>query len=215
MLTPKPFFMLIGTADPGRADVEAYIADKFHTAWQARVTSFLPFLLSMQCLGVSTAVAGIRPAARESLFLEHYLDTGVEDALTSLTGREVPRRHIAEIGNLVTSQRGASHLLFLVFTAALHQDGYRWIVFTATHALRNNLQKLGFPLLTLAPASAERLDSDVRVEWGSYYDSEPLVMGGNLDDAMRLIAERPALRRILRLYRATIREVAAGLREYS
>jgi hypothetical protein len=213
MLTPKPSFTIARPGDGDRPQMEAFVADRFRSAWQARVTQFLPFLLGMHCLGACTGVAGIRPAAGNALFLERYLDTNAEAALSALTGGDIPRSELVEIGNLVAGQRGASHLLFLVFTAALHRAGYRWIVFTATRALRNNLDKLGYPLLTLAPASADRLDAPARAEWGTYYDSDPLVMAGSLDDALRLITERPLLRRVLRLYRATIAEIAAGLRE--
>jgi hypothetical protein len=212
MLTPTPSFTLARPGATDRARMEAFVVDRFQSVWHAHVTQFLPFLLGMQCGDSCTAVAGIRPATGTALFLERYLDTNAETALSALTGKEVPRAELAEIGNLVAGQRGASHLLFLVFTAALHRAGYRWIVFTATRALRNNLDKLGYPLLTLAPASADRLDAAARAEWGTYYDSEPLVMAGSLDDAMRLIEERPLLRRVLRLYRTAIAEIAFRLR---
>lgn len=213
MLTPKPAFTLSRPADAVRTGLEAFVQDRFRSAWGARVTHFLPFLLGMHCLGICTGVAGIRPAAEGPLFLERYLDTKVEVALGALTGKDIARGELAEVGNLVASQRGASHLLFLVFTAALHRAGYRWIVFTATRALRNNLDKLGYPLLTLAPASADRLDPAERAEWGTYYDSEPLVMAGSLDEAMQLINERPLLRRVMRLYRGTLDELTAGLEQ--
>jgi hypothetical protein len=211
MLTPKPWFTLRSQGDPGRAELETFVAERFQSAWKARVTQFFPFLLGMHCLGSCTAVAGIRPAAGSALFLERYLDTSAEAAISALIGKALPRGELAEIGNLVAGQRGASHLLFLVFTAALHRAGYRWIIFTATRALRNNLDKLGYPLLKVAEASVACIDPGARSDWGNYYDSEPCVMAGSLDDAMRLIAERPLLRRVLRLYRATINELAAGL----
>lgn len=212
MLSPKPSFVLARPGEPEREELEHYVTERFQSSWNARVSQFLPYLMGMQCLGACTAVAGVRPASGKPLFLERYLDTNAENALGALLGRDVPRAELVEIGNLVAGQRGASHLLFLVVTAALHRAGYRWIVFTATHALRNNLDKLGYPLLALAPASAERLDPAARAEWGSYYDSEPVVMAGSLDEAMRIMEERPLLRRVLRLYRATITELAHGLR---
>lgn len=213
VLTPKPSFSLVRPGEPEREGVEAYVADRFQSAWGARVTHFLPLLMSMHCLGNCTGVAGIRPAASGPLFLERYLDTPADAALGALTGQNIRRAELAEIGNLVASQRGASHLLFLVFTAALHRAGYHWIVFTATRALRNNLDKLGYPLLKLASASPQRLEPGALEEWGSYYDSDPLVMAGSLDDAMRLINERPLLRRVLRLYRSAIAELAANLEQ--
>lgn len=212
LLTPGPTFEVTGPDDAERAQVEASVAEKFHSAWQARVTHFLPQLLSMQCMGACSAVAGIRPAASGTLFLEHYLDLPAEQALAAAAGKTVQRRELVEIGNLVASQRGASHLLFLVLTAALHRAGYQWMVFTATRPLRNNLQKLGFPMLMLAAATPERLNASERREWGSYYQSEPQVMAGSLDVAMQLIAERPLLRRVLRLYRYQINYLAEALR---
>jgi hypothetical protein len=86
------------------------------------------------------------------------------------------------------------------------------MVFTATRGLRNSLQKLGFPLLTLTTASPQHLDAAAQVEWGSYYQSEPLVVAGSLDTALQLIDERPLLRRALRLYRHRINCLAASLR---
>ena len=212
LLVPGPDFEITGPDDAGRAQVEAAVAEKFHSAWQASVTHFMPRLLSMQCMGSCSAVAGIRPPASGPLFLERYLDLPVEKVLANTVQQAVARRDLVEVGNLVSSQRGASHLLFLVMTATLHRAGYKWMVFTATRPLRNNLLKLGFPMVTLAAASPQRLDESERLEWGSYYQSDPQVMAGSLDAAMQLIAERPLLRRVLRLYRYRINYLAEALR---
>lgn len=211
VLTPAPVFELAGPDAPDRAQAEALVTEKFAAAWQARVTHFLPWLLSMHCLGHCSGVAGLRPAARDALFLEQYLAQPIERELEARAGFPVARADIAEIGNLAVVQRGASHLLFLVMTAALHKAGYRWIAFTATRALRNNLDKLGYPLLQLANASPRNLDACTLAAWGRYYDSDPQVVVGSLDDAARLMHERPLLRRVLRLYRPQIRQLAHAL----
>jgi hypothetical protein len=211
-LTPTPVFELAGPRDDGRAEAEALVAEKFQSAWQARVTHFLPWLMSMHCLGHCSAVAGIRPAAGSALYLEQYLDQPVEQLLSAVLGTQVQRRELAEIGNLAASQRGASHLLFLVMTVALHRAGFKWMVFTATQGLRNNLDKLGFPLHTLTAADPARLPPAEQAEWGKYYDSEPLVMAGSLEQALQLIGERPLLRRVLRLYRYQINLLAETLK---
>jgi hypothetical protein len=212
MLTPAPVFELAGPDDSQRPQVEAMVAEKFQSAWQARITHFLPWLMSMHCLGHCSAVAGLRPAARSGLFLEQYLDQPVEQLLGSVIGKHIPRSELVEIGNLAASQRGASHLLFLVMTAALHKAGYKWITFTATRALRNNLDKLGFPLHKLADASPQNLDEAALAEWGRYYNSAPQVMAGSLDVAMQLINERPLMRRVLRLYRYQINLLVDAMR---
>lgn len=205
--------VLSRAGEPGRAEAESFVTDKFRTAWQARVETFMPWLISLQCLGHCSAVAGIRPAASEKLFLEEYLDAPVEQVLGRVVGRSIPRRDIVEIGNLAASQRGSSHLLFLIFTATLHAAGYRWIVFTATQALRNNLEKLGFPLQLLAKADPALLDPTQQAEWGSYYASDPQVMVGSLDEAMRLASERPVPRRVLRHYREQVASLSLRLQE--
>ena len=211
VLTPTPLFELSGPDAPERAQAEALVAEKFATAWQARVTQFLPWLLSMHCLGHCSGVAGLRPAAGARLYLEQYLAQPIEDALAA-AGIQAARRELVEIGNLAVVQRGASHLLFLVMTAALHKAGYKWIAFTATRALRNNLDKLGYPLLNLADATPRHLDAEALQAWGRYYDSNPQVVVGSLDEAARLMQERPLLRRVLRLYRHQINQLANALR---
>lgn len=211
VLTPAPLFELSGPDAPDRAQAEALVTEKFAAAWQARVTQFLPWLLSMHCLGHCSGVAGLRPAAGTRLYLEQYLAQPIEDALAG-AGIRAARREIVEIGNLAVVQRGASHLLFLVMTAALHKAGYKWIAFTATRALRNNLEKLGYPLRHLADASPRNLDAEALAAWGRYYDSSPQVVVGSLDEAARLMQERPLLRRVLRLYRHQINQLANALR---
>ena len=86
VLTPKPYFMLTRVNEEGRSCVEAFVAGKFQHTWQARVSSFMPWLLSMHCVGHCSAVAGIRSAAKEHLFLERYLDQSIDDALSSVLG---------------------------------------------------------------------------------------------------------------------------------
>lgn len=215
LLTPTPLFDLAGPCSTRRAQAESLVAEKFAASWQARVSLFMPWLLSMHCLGRCTAVAGLRPAGNAPLFLEQYLAEPAEALVSRAADTEVSRSMLVEIGNLAASQRGASHLLFLVMTVALHQAGYRWIVFTATHALRNTLGKLGFPIHKLANANADHLDDATRAEWGRYYASEPQVMAGNLDMVMQLIDERLFLQRLASLYRHTIDSVATTLRSSS
>jgi hypothetical protein len=211
-LNPGPRFELLAAHDPLRAEAEHYVAERYNAAYHAELEHFLPFLLGMRCLGSLSGVAGMGPAQAQPLFLERYLDAPVEQVLARHTGSAVARADLVEIGNLAADQRGASHLLFVLFSAVLHRAGYRWITFTATRALRNNLHKLGFPLLTLGAASLEQIPAGERASWGSYYDTDPLVVAGSLDEAVRLIQERPLLRRVLRLYRYEINFLAESLK---
>lgn len=212
-LNPLPEFQLLPPRDDGRAEVKQFIRDRYNSAYGAEVTHFLPWLLTMQCLGHLSGSAGLQPADNAPLFLEQYLDVPVEQALGARLGEPVVRQSMVEVGNLVAARKGASHLLFLMFTAVLHTAGYQWIVFTATHALRNNLEKLGFPLVELKQVDSSTLSEEVRAEWGSYYSTEPVVMAGNLQHAADLISSKGLYRRIARVYREEIRALAAVIRE--
>lgn len=212
-LNPLPEFRLLSPRDDGRTDVKQFIRDRYNAAYGAEVTHFLPWLLTMQCLGHLSGSAGLQPAGSSPLFLEQYLEMPVEQALATKLGEPVARHSMVEVGNLVAARKGASHLLFLMFTAVLHAAGYQWIVFTATHALRNNLEKLGFPLVELKQVDSSTLPGEVRSEWGSYYATEPVVMAGNLQHAADLISSKGLYRRIARVYRENIRLLAAAVQE--
>ena len=56
---------------------------------------------------------------------------------------------------------------------------YEWVVFTATRELIGIFRKLGLSLLELAPADPGRLPEPAD-DWGSYYDSEPIVVAGRV-----------------------------------
>jgi hypothetical protein len=207
-----PAITLVGPLDGIRAEVEQHVAERYAGTYGARLTHFLPWFLALECLGARTGVVGMQAADAQPLFLERYLDRPVENQLAERIGHPVARGALVEIGNLVADKRGASQLLFLLFTAILHQAGYEWIVFTATRSLRNNLEKLGFPLLELQRIEAQRLDPDLLAQWGSYYHTEPMVMAGSLAAAQDLCARQPLFRRVLRLYRGQIDALAAQLR---
>jgi hypothetical protein len=211
LLNPAPQMQLVGPADAGRAAVENYVRERYQTFYQATVSNFCPWLVSLQCLGENSGAAGLRPAASTPLYLEQYLDVPVEQAMSAVTNTFIIRSAVVEVCNLVAQRSGASHLLFLLFTALLHEAGYEWIVFTATKALRNNLAKVGFPIHLIQEASPALLDPAVVQAWGNYYKTEPVVVAGRLDDAMKIILGRALFRRVLRVYRADIKAMAEPL----
>jgi hypothetical protein len=211
LLTPAPQVALAGPLDGGRIAVERHVAERYASTYEAKLTHFLPWLLTLECLGSLSGVVGMQAARTGPLFLEGYLDRPVEKLLAERLGQGVARGALVEIGNLVANKRGASQLLFLLFTATLHKAGYEWIVFTATRALRNNLEKLGFPLVELCRVETAGLDPALLAQWGSYYQSEPVVMAGSLASAMELIRAQPLLRRALALYQGRIDALAEQL----
>ncbi len=208
ILSPAPDFELSHQSDENRLEVEHFVKEKFKQTYAADIHEFFPELLCMRCFGNISGTAGMRVAKKNPLFLEQYLDQSIEAELSQQTGKSIARDTIVEIGNLASSQRGASHLLFLLFTSILYRAGYTWISFTATQALHNNLNKLGFKLTYLCDANPSKIKNDSMGDWGKYYDTQPQVLAGNLEDAVQIIESRPLYRRLLRLYRHRINYLA-------
>jgi hypothetical protein len=165
---------------PSRAQFEDFIAARFGRAYGARVTHFLPHLLGVRDgLGRWQAAAGYAAAAGGRLFLEQYLAHPVEQALAHELGRPLARHGIVEVGNLAAVSAGMARLLIPQLARHLHRLGYRWVVFTATRALRNSFLRLGLRPLPIAPADPARLP-DGGASWGAYYEQDPMVMAGKI-----------------------------------
>lgn len=152
----------------------------------ASVQSFMPTLLGFRdTAGGLKGVVGLRAAALEPLFLEQYLEVPVEQAIAAAAGREIRRGQIVEIGNLAGVNCRAAVRMVAQLPAHLVARDYRWIVFTATSAVREILQGFGAPLLELARADAAKIASG-QDDWGSYYETDPRVFAGYLPDAWQL-----------------------------
>lgn len=165
---------------PQRPSFEAFIAARFGRAYGARLTHFLPHLLGVRDgLGRWQGAAGYGAAEGGRLFLEQYLEHPVEQALAEKLGRPLARHGIVEVGNLAAVSAGMARLLIPQLARHLHRLGYRWVVFTATRALRNSFLRLGLRPLPIAAADPARLP-DGGASWGAYYEQEPMVMAGKI-----------------------------------
>ena len=157
--------------------VAGFIRRRFHIAYGARPALRIPNLLALTSSQDSLlAAAGIRNAARERLFLEDYLNGGVE-ALIPEAGLE--RRRIAEIAHLAGVEAGISRYLFASLALWLKAEGYEWVVCTGTDQLRNSFRRVGIEPQVLAVADPASL-SDGGIGWGRYYDHHPVVMALNV-----------------------------------
>lgn len=175
----------LGRDSVRRMEVERYIQDIFARHYGAQVTAFAPNLVLLEQAGQMVAAAGWRSADAGKLFLERYLDLPIEQILGKLAERPVARDRIVEVGNLAASMPGGS--LRVITTLAAHLGGFgtEWVVFTATQELIGIFSRLGLPLLALSKADPARLGDEAR-HWGSYYDTQPIVVAGQI----RLAAEK-------------------------
>ncbi len=194
----------------GRANAEAYITQQYRFMHHAHVTSFSPHLLVMVEQNRLQACVGVRPGSETPLFLEHYLDCPIDQAIAGIRNGPVNRNAIVEIGNLVATQRGSSLVLFLIMAAALEQAGFQWLAFTATPQVAKLIHRLRFTPHILAEAKAERL-GDSQTDWGTYYNSHPKVMAGSIPEAMAVVRSQPLTQKILQRHAQAIEALASEL----
>ncbi|MDR6957683.1 hypothetical protein J2W43_001664 [Pseudomonas brassicacearum] len=166
--------------DVQRPAFEAFIQQRFRKAHGADIRHFMP-----QLFGLSNAdnglcaVAGVRMANDESLFLERYLDEPIEPLIGAAAGHPVDRVGIVEVGNLAASDTGSARLSIIAITYLLAMGGLEWVAFTGNIGLVNSFHRLGLKPVTLCAADPARL-GDERHSWGSYYESKPWVHVGNI-----------------------------------
>jgi hypothetical protein len=177
---------------PERPELEGFVREAFHRRHGATVASFMPTLLSFRDGGGDLrGVIGVRGAGPAPLFLEQYLEQPVEAAIARAAGREVRRDEIVEVGNLAGANSRAAMRMVASLPAYLLSRDYRWLVFTATDAVRAILQGFGAPLVELARADASRITAGDD-QWGRYYQRDPRVLAGYLPLSHRIPAFRAA-----------------------
>ena len=172
-----------------RQSIEGYITRQFQLTHGATINHFMPLLLALTERGKTSAALGLQAATGNSLFLQQYLPVSVDKCIAYHTKVPVALNRIIEIGNLVATQPGASHLLFILLTKILYLAHYEWVVFTATPMVQKSLERLGFNLTVLADASAERLIPEDKLNWGSYYEQQPRVLAGNISQGIQALNE--------------------------
>lgn len=179
-LPPRPV-AIIDQTHPARAAAEALVEERFRAAYGASIRRHYRVIAGLMSPdGQPNAVAGVRLAEEEPLFLERYLDDPVEQALARAFGRPVVREQVVEIGGFAADGAEPALALFTGLSAWLAGAGERrFAVATARPELQRLLGRAGFGLRTLGEADPARL-GDEAAEWGSYYDAAPMVFAGEI-----------------------------------
>jgi hypothetical protein len=170
-----------------RVAVSRFIRASFLRDHGARLTQLMPRLFSLSTPeGEMVAAFGLREAAEERLFMECYLDEPVEARIARLTGREVARERVIEVGNLAARPGGARSMIARL-TRHLHALDFEWVTFTGVARLRSAFLRLGLQPLEIARATADRLSEAERAAWGRYFESRPIVMAGHVPSGYRVL----------------------------
>ncbi len=169
---------------PERKKVEEFLEANYLRAFGGKLHSHYPILMSVRNKeGEILAASGFRYADGERLFLENYLDSSVEDELQKRFGK-ITRNDVVEIGNLVSSDndkaRGVAFFLFRAMATYLKSQNKKIACATATLPLRRIFRLVNFKTETLAKASIEMVDNPK--DWGSYYENDPQVIAGLIDE---------------------------------
>lgn len=174
-------FSVVDHDSEERALLEARIRSGFGTHFDACIEGFMPRFAHYRHASGATGVIGIRRASEGPLFLESYLGAPVESMIADATGHGVARQRIAEVGQFVVDDRDIVTSFFRDLVPFLTARGYDWVCFTGTDRIRALLARIGFHGLPLARADEARLN-DSADRWGRYYDFDPVVILGKLDD---------------------------------
>ena len=209
----KSEFSLHSDRSPYRSQLETYIAEKYEQAHKASISKFMPILLEMTKEGESQAALGLRPGHYKPMFLEQYLDSPIEQQIAKLAKQPIDRCSLIEVGNLVVTQRRAGLLLFVILGKLVAEAGYEWLIFTVTGEVERLLRSLGFDPQYLVAADPARVKGGTE-NWGHYYDNNPRVMVINLEKAVSVMKNSPALASILKAYSQQITMISNSLSDY-
>ncbi|WP_448210998.1 thermostable hemolysin [Colwellia sp. MEBiC06753] len=147
----------------------------------------MPWLLAVSD-GRYRSALGIRTAL-QPLFIEQYLSTSVEQALSSVVG-QVTRSEIAEIGHLYSNAKRFTLPLLLVAAVSLFCNDYKYMVFSGTDHVLSLLAKTGVDCHFIAHADQAKLTPSTD-NWGSYYQTNPKVVFVELSQVIHLLNTNP------------------------
>lgn len=174
-------FTVVEHDSEARTSLEARIRSGFGMHFDACIAGFMPRFAHYSHASGATGVIGIRRASDEPLFLESYLSAAVESVIADATGTAIPRNRIVEVGQFVVDDRDIVTSFFRDLVPFLVENGYDWVCFTGTDRIRALLARIGFRGLPIATAEEARVQNSAD-RWGRYYEFDPVVILGKLDD---------------------------------
>lgn len=170
--------------------LQTLIKDRYRAVHGAIPAGDYPHYCSVGPSQAPLAALGYRMAGAQPLFLECYLDRPVERIVSERLGRHVDRQRIVEIGDHASRRPAAT--LMLWHEAARSLAGQADVaVAVLTRTVRDMLERLGLPLIELAPARIEAIGT-AAPQWGRYYDTTPTVCAGDIAAGLAVLSGGPS-----------------------
>jgi hypothetical protein len=171
------------------------IQERYKQAFEARLSAFMPAYTALLQSDQIVSLCGYRNAGAEMLFLEQYLDRPAETILSDTFSTCVHREHLVEFGQLGSFTTGISYFHFLKMTEMLAGQGLEWCIFTATDPLYALMKRLGLNPVVIAEADPAKIP-DASSTWGTYYQYQPRIFAGNLQQGLELLRSHTQKRQV-------------------
>lgn len=167
---------LATAADACYVDLCEFAREQFKRRFSTRLENFYPSILGCWSDGEIQGVVGIRAAVDGPLFLEQYLEQPIEEYLGH------SRDYAVEVGGFAAANRLVAFSLMRETGRYLLESGFKTVVCTANDPVRACLRRLKITHTQIGEASAAKLGQlgESQEEWGSYYESCPLVLAGDI-----------------------------------
>jgi hypothetical protein len=174
-------------SDDLRARCVELIREQFRSHFAAEVEDDCGRVLAfLDTKGRLVGACGVNDVPAR-FFSRHYVGD-VAAAVEIAFGDAGPSR-ITELAHFCVTHPRIVCQAVPVLANLLHRGGSRYLVCTVTATLRRLFAGKHLTGKVLAPATADRLPFDLRDNWGTYYDHDPLVMAGDLDE----VCAQPAI----------------------
>ena len=161
-----------------------FISKAYELEFGASIEVNYPTLISVyDGCGKILAAVGLRRAGDEPLFLEQYIKQPLESALFPFAPHDINRKAIAELGSFATSRSSASIYLMGATAAYLVMQKVEYASVTATDKLVRLFGLFNFDIRVICPAQKSALHCN-DVDWGSYYDCNPQVAIGSVQQCL-------------------------------
>ena len=186
--SPSPVYELM-IATPGDhrfLDATELTREQYREHFNCELAHVYPKVFCLYKNDELVACCGYRAADQESLFLEQYLDLSIEQQISRETGKPLDRSTIVEIGGLAVTNKAEAFVFMMKLAPAFQSLGFTFATCTVTRPVRRCLQKLGIESYLLANADPTRVSDDS--DWGRYYDTNPVVLAGEIQPAIDRMA---------------------------